>query len=512
VTVTFSESVDCTTFKISLNGAGLNVEGTPSCDSVAKTGSFTPKNPLIFLTTYTITVASGLKDLASPPNAMATPYTSKFTTKDGTWGTASPAIIELGNSSKDSFAPHVASGAGGHSMAVWNQKEIDASYNIYSRRHDGSNWVVSTKKVSVLKPGETAASASGPSRPKVGVDKNGNAVVVWVQYNTKNYLVYSSRYDSGSDTWTPPAQLNTVVADSDYPEVAVASGGRAAVVWEQKSGTTIHVHGRIFNGSAWGLEREMNPGWSDTAFQQARTAITDSKAVAAFQVLWKTTSESNIVSYEENLGVFDSSTLFSTIVGSANPQVAIDNAGNSIVVWQNSAGGVSSIYARRNVGGTWDDPFKVSGTLAGNSSTPQIGMNRYGNAFAVWRQSFGGASDIYVSQFDSASKTWSPPSSSKLNTTAAEVPQVVLDDTGNAIAVWQECEVTLTPTADFLCVKARRLAAGPGKTWNAVSKLDLASFAGASNPRVAINGSGSVVAIWEQSDGTINHVYANRFQ
>jgi hypothetical protein len=83
VTATFSEAMDptsitSTTFNVKVTSSSALVAGSMSYNSTTRVATFTPTASLTAGTGYTITVTTGVNDLAQ--NAMAAQVTSTFTT------------------------------------------------------------------------------------------------------------------------------------------------------------------------------------------------------------------------------------------------------------------------------------------------------------------------------------------------------------------------------------------------------------------------------------------------
>ncbi|MBJ6725072.1 Ig-like domain-containing protein [Geomesophilobacter sediminis] len=95
ITITFSEPVDpATVTAASLTVANqVKVPGTVSYDATSRSATFTPSTPLMTGTAYTVTLASGVKDLFG--NAMATGRVWSFTTTTAsdTPPPAPPAVV-----------------------------------------------------------------------------------------------------------------------------------------------------------------------------------------------------------------------------------------------------------------------------------------------------------------------------------------------------------------------------------------------------------------------------------
>jgi Bacterial Ig-like domain len=84
VNITFSEAMDAATITAAGNitvkttATSTNVTGTVTYNAATNVATFTPSGSLGFGTGYTVTVTTGVKDVAG--NAMASPFTSAFTT------------------------------------------------------------------------------------------------------------------------------------------------------------------------------------------------------------------------------------------------------------------------------------------------------------------------------------------------------------------------------------------------------------------------------------------------
>ncbi|HUQ19901.1 MAG TPA: Ig-like domain-containing protein [Gemmatimonadaceae bacterium] len=79
-TVTFSEPMKSSTLNgstITLTSSGSPIAGIVSYDPVSRTATFTPSSPLSFSTSYTLTVTTGVQDIAG--NQLASQFTSSFT-------------------------------------------------------------------------------------------------------------------------------------------------------------------------------------------------------------------------------------------------------------------------------------------------------------------------------------------------------------------------------------------------------------------------------------------------
>src|SRR3972149_5294629 len=85
----------------------------------------------------------------------------------------------------------------------------------------------------------------------------------------------------------------------------------------------------------------------------------------------------------------------------------------------------------------------------------------------------------------------------------AYYPQVAADASGNAVAVWWQFDGVRVN------IWANRFV--PGVGWGTAALLETDNAGNAAYPQVAVDPSGNAVAVWMQSDGFRYNIWANRF-
>jgi hypothetical protein len=138
------------------------------------------------------------------------------------------------------------------------------------------------------------------------------------------------------------------------------------------------------------------------------------------------------------------------------------------------------------------------------ASNPQVTMDGSGNAMAIWVQ----GNDIWANRF-AAGSGWTPSNATRIEADSKPAlnPQVAMDLIGNAMAVWMQGND----------IWANRFAAG--SVWSPTSAIQIETNTGAaSNPQVAMDGFGNAVAVWVQpgdsnlgSPDNNNGIWANRY-
>lgn len=183
-------------------------------------------------------------------------------------------------------------------------------------------------------------------------------------------------------------------------------------------------------------------------------------------------------------------------------QVAVDGSGNAIAVWQRFDGSDHVIQSVRYSAstGTWSAVTTLSPT-GQIAAVPQVAMDGSGNAIAVWELPFASPSIVQATRYSAGTGTWSTPINLSAPGQSAGQPQVAVDGSGNAIAVW-------TRSSDHT-IQGVRYAAGTG-TWGTAATLP-GSGSGSQYPQVAVDGSGNAIAVWIESDGSNAVIQSARY-
>jgi len=186
------------------------------------------------------------------------------------------------------------------------------------------------------------------------------------------------------------------------------------------------------------------------------------------------------------------------------PQVAMDAAGNAIAVWAYSDGTGFDIWANRYtpIGG-WATEAHIETDEAGTALRPKVAMAPNGNAIAVWQQTEDGRFDIWSNRY-TVGVGWGIEERIETDDAgAALVPQVAMDPSGNAVAVWQHFDGTR------FNIWANHFA--PDEGWDRAEPIETDDVGDAVAPQVAMDPTGSAIAVWQQSDGMRDNIWAKRY-
>ncbi len=134
--------------------------------------------------------------------------------------------------------PRVVMDSGGNTIIVWRQQDGSGDYQIFKSEYRSGSWTHPTDLSDNISPdGSDAGTDATLHYPRIAMDDNGNAIVVWQQFdNSSNRQIFRAVYQNSS--WTIPSGLSDTVSPAGstcfYPQVSVDNLGNAIIVWQQQ--------------------------------------------------------------------------------------------------------------------------------------------------------------------------------------------------------------------------------------------------------------------------------------
>jgi hypothetical protein len=413
---------------------------------------------------------------------------------DKVWCTAH--LIEMDSDWAEN--PQVGVDGSGSAIAVWQQ--WDGTVYVYSIR---ANLYVPCTGWGTAQLIETDSGAA--DNPQVGVNGSGNAVAVWDQYDEGiRWNIWANSYTEGIG-WGDAELIETDNSGSaENPQVGIDGSGNAIAVWWQSDGTWKNIWAnRYVAGTGWGDAELIETDDSDNALNPQVGVNGSGNAIAVWYqsdgTWWNIWSNS----YVAGIGWGDAELLETDNSGHAgSPQVGIDGSGNAVAVWYQDDGTWYNIWANRYVAGTgWGDAELIETDDKGDAYGPQVGIDGSGNAIAVWWQSDGTRYNIWANRYVAGTGWGDAELIETDNSGDAEYPQVGIDESGNAVAVWRQSD-----GAQYN-IWANCYVVGTG--WGDAELIETDNSGDARHPQVGVDGSGNAIAVWYQSDGTQNDIWYN---
>jgi len=312
------------------------------------------------------------------------------------WTDPSSLADNISPDGSDANDPQAAMDDSGNTIITWDQSD-GSNLQIFRSEYRNNTWTYPSSLADHI-------SIDGPyhifysDNPQVAMDDNGNAIIAWHQYDGSNWQIFKSEYRNGAWTY-PSSRTDNITPDGQNafdPQVAMDDNGNAIIVWWQHDGSNCQIFKSEYRNGVWthpaSLADNISPNGSDAHYQQ----------------------------------------------------VAMDDSGNTIIVWQQSDdSGDAQIFKSEYRNGAWTNPASLTDNISpdgSDASRPQVAMDDNGNAVIVWVQYDGGYQQIYRSEYRNGA--WTDPSSLADNISPdgsdASRPQVAMDDNGNAVIVWEQ--------------------------------------------------------------------------
>ncbi|QOT79471.1 hypothetical protein [Cupriavidus basilensis] len=313
----------------------------------------------------------------------------------------------------------------------------------------------------------TSQDALVASDPDVGVDSNGNGLVVWSEQVASQFVI---RARFPTDAGAAATTLSTA-GDAFLPRVAFDAAGNATVIWMAS-------------------ENNISNLWASRYTAASRTWSAPLRVVSSASVA----------------------------TGVSTPDLAVDGQGNAIVTWYQGDGRTNhfDVWAVKYaaLSGAWGAPFMVSDGV-NSAANSHVAVNAAGQGLIAWVQQQGdgttvsnGPQDIYGRSVTTGASAWGPRA--MLNAVGGNLYNVygqvavAVDGSGNGLALW----VQSTASLSFAIQSARYVAASGWQTSTVVSNNTLGECY---DPHVEIDGAGNAIAVWQEQNGVGAYGGANRY-
>jgi hypothetical protein len=487
--------------------------------SISENGPFTFSIDLADEATYEVTVlsqpTSQTLDMTNTSGAIGgTSVTDvALALEDLSWVHPASLSDNISPDGSGAYNQRVAMSDNEEAVIVWFQAS-GGTYQIFKSDYRGSAWTHPPTLSSHISP-----AGQWCSYPEPAIDENGNSLIVWYEQDGSDFQIFKSEYRGG--TWTHPSGLtDNISPDGEHasaPQVAMGNNGDAVIVWFQYDGTINQVFKSEYREGAWvhpaDLSDTINPDGKRAYYPQV--AMDDSGNTIA--VWYQSDGMSDQVFKSEYRN--GSWTHPADLSDNINPagqsahivRVAMDNNGNALIVWPQSDGSKSQIFMSEYRNGSWTHPADLSDNISpdgGDAYVPRVAMDDNGAAVIVWHQHDGSTYQIFMSEYRNGS--WTHPADLSDNISPdgsdAQYAQLTLSDHGNAVIAWHQNEGTL-----FAIYKSE---------YNDGAWTHPAGLASYFNPpgqdaryaRLASDGSGNVILLWNGHDGSDYQIFMSEYR
>lgn len=378
---------------------------------------------------------------------------------------------------------HIAADAAGNTIAIWIQGANPNSENAVNH--------VQTARLVAATQTWTAPSIrttrGGASQPAIASDPAGNAVAVWRQYDGTTFRIQAARYLAATDTWTGPVDLSTPDGPANSPVVGLDRHGNAVVLWARElSITEAIVEARRMESATgtWAPVVALTIGEGFTA-----TIDLDFDAEGNAMVVY--TQDATGARWARYLAASDAWVTPGRLpegYGGKGPRVQVEAGGTAIAVWADA----NVVHAARfdPARASWLLPAILTGSGA---AAPRLALNAAGEGLATWVRYLAGRYSLEVMRYSPSTRTWIGPAVLPVDGFIETLLDADVDEAGNALIVWTRGYGGSCPQQ---CLQALRYVAATD-TWTLIENLSTPTQV-ASTPSVKFDGSGNAVVAWGQ--------------
>jgi hypothetical protein len=491
---TFSEPVDVSTLTadlLTLEVAGGHVATTVACEPSGTSCSFTPVSPLPYRESVRATLAA-VKDQAG--RVMPSPVSVSFTTRGRAW--QPPREVRP---TRPGLHPDVALDGQGRALAVWVQGTSSGAFRPFASRSTATAGWEPARELDTVHPGDV-------EHPAVAVNEAGFGVAVWELHDGAQVDLYAAEYTPGTG-WSEPHLLESGAGPVSTPRVGVDAQGNALVVWRQSDGTA---------ASLWASRLVGGGGWSSPLLLEAEAGATSVPALAVERsgralAAWLQPDSGGNVRVRASHFVpgsgWTSPEQAADVGSGASVAAALSANGSALLVFRggNLASGAPSVQATRFVPGVGWSAATLLGSAASGGDEPSVALDRWGRAVAAWTAPGDVSPSLLRLQRFTPEDGWQPV---EVVTGRASQPSVAADGQGNFHIAWVE------NVSGVDRVYAARYPEG-ATALAFTGALEPAHGGTSKRPRVRANAAGGAVTVWYRDNGggfSSNLVYAAAYE
>lgn len=307
---------------------------------------------------------------------------------------------------------------------------------------------------------------------------------------------------ASAGVWLPPQDLSAPGRDATNPAVAMADSGATTAIWEKKNTADAGFHGEAATrepGQQFSSPAQLVGGVTDPQLEMTGSG----EAVAVWKRLVNPPGNYMIeAAFRPPGGAFGAPVDAAEMPPSVIPnglQMSVNDHGDVAIVWTRpdpgSAVDPDASFVEASVrlsGGGFSEPERVSLPIVEKQDAiePAVAIDPAGDAVVVWRY-FDGTDQVIEAADRPAAGSFSEPEVLSSSGVDSFEPEVAMDGAGNAIAVWEEVGATET-----LVRSSFRPQNGDFEPADDISEAGESSI----GPEIAMTPGGFATVVWTQNE------------
>ncbi|MCB9231222.1 MAG: T9SS type A sorting domain-containing protein [Bacteroidia bacterium] len=264
-------------------------------------------------------------------------------------------------------------------------------------------------------------TSNSQQNPSIGIDDSGNFAIVWESFaqDGSDYGIYLQRFLANGTANGSETKINSTTTNGQrYPDIDMNPNGSYVVTWSSygQDADQYGVWQRLYDNTGSAVIGEGRANNTQTGSQfRSRVAMDDAGNYGVVFMDSENDGDGFGIYarfYNSSGSSIQSAWLVNTDTAGYQgmPDIALDSAGNGIIVWQgygDNSGSTMGIYAQM-VDGTTGSPvgsqFLVNTSTANNQTDPSVEMDVDGNFIIVWasRDQDGSQEGIYARRYNSS--------------------------------------------------------------------------------------------------------------
>jgi hypothetical protein len=422
-------------------------------------------------------------------------------------GVDSNAIVDSAGATRSWSTPLKLSGSYVGSPSVAVQPETGDAIVVWADLTYGVTAVRYTAFTDTWGAQVTVSDDVNPNMAQVAVDAKGHYMVVWSKNgdndpNAAGPGIWGS-FSSDGATWSKPTQFFAGGANNwDYNlQVVMNRAGQAQVVWDHfqnhyNSETTQHqLYTTYVEGTAFQPAQKLTTCGTSECLPHAAIDGNGNGIVVWIQPdtvvkkdsVWGATFAKQTFSTPQLLENLDTDDV-------SHPTVAMNSAGQGMVVWQQPASSsATDIYSRRySVSSGWSDAERAARSSSWSGATMSLALDSFGSAGLAWAKASGGyqatfSSEAYGSSWNTLGLETDNLATSYYSDTDLET-QIAIDGSDNVLFGWRK-QINDTQYAAHFRWRTNN-------TWGVDTELGVIADLFATDIRLAVTDDGRAVAAW----------------
>jgi len=376
-------------------------------------------------------------------NVDADIYAQRYDSSGSPLGTN--ILVNVDSLSEDQYHPNLSMGLNDRFMVAWvDLRRGDEA--IFARSLSFEDPSGDTILFSVT----SETSSVVQDCPPIVADTLGRFTVAWIEYTLSDPTAYALRFDSLGQIQSDTIILTNPPSTGERHGLTISSDldGSFAVAWmDKRSGNyDIYAQSVTSQGFPSGANLTLNDDLLGANQDHPQVAV---RADGGFAVVWADSrggaSDIFMRRFDQSAGPLSDDYMVNDSLGRfyhGNPDLACDDSGNLVAVWEDARSSLVEIYAQlfHNSGNPTGGNFRVNCQGMINSFAPSCDMSPEGDFAVVWSATEGSQNDIYGRLFSSSGEPID--TCFIVNDDGLTVdhlhPRVAVDSSGGFVVVWQD--------------------------------------------------------------------------